>query len=126
VSVITVSKVLSFKKGEGIATAGRIPEDGEFFQDHFPDFPILPGVLAVELLKQSAECYLEGGTLGTGRKRTLKQLRDVKFSSYLKPGAEWEAELTLVSEQNQESSWRAKLLHAGRLACSARFILTES
>ena len=123
-SALAVSKVLAFKPGEGITTAGSIPEDGEFFKDHFPDFPILPGVLAVELLKQSAECYLNGGVLEPGRRQLLKQVRDVKFCSYLKPGAEWEAELTLTHEEAGESNWRAKLFHAGRLACSARFILS--
>ena len=124
-SDVAVLEVLSFKKGEGIVTAGRIPEDGEFFKDHFPDFPVLPGVLAVELLKQSAECYLNGGDLSSGRRRALKQIRDVRFSSYLKPGDAWEAEVSLTAEQNGESSWRAKLLQGGRLACAARFILTE-
>ena len=54
-----IEKVDWLKKGEGIAAQGTVPQSAEFFQDHFPDFPVLPGVLMLEILKQTAETYLQ-------------------------------------------------------------------
>lgn len=111
-------KILWNRVGEGIAAIGKVPVDAEFFQDHFPDFPVLPGVLSLEILKKTAESYLSKKT------RVIKAL-NVKFVSYLKPGDEWESQLRLLSQNAAESRWDAKLFHQGKAAVSAKFFLSE-
>lgn len=143
---LSVEKVLWIKHGQGIAAAGHIPKESEFFKDHFPDFPILPGVLALEMLKQTAECYLRAeahqvprplavpeqpvparaGDESHGRHFFLKQIRATRFSIYLKPGDKWESQLELVSEANGETHWNARLLHKGQTAVTAQLTLAES
>ncbi len=109
---------ISFRKeGEAVTASGRIPETAEFFQDHFPGFPVLPGVLALEILKRTAEAH------GTQQRRRLKKVAQVKFSSYLKPGDEWESQVTLVKQGNGESEFSARLFSRGRNAVSAHFTL---
>ena len=88
--------MLWVKDGEGIAACGRIPEDSEFFKDHFPGFPVLPGVLALEMFKQTAERYLESLAGNVEQHYFLKQIRATRFSKYLRPGDEWESRLTIL------------------------------
>ena len=103
-----------WKEGGGSGASGRIPQDAEFFQDHFPCFPVLPGVVALDLLKQTAE-------YGGGKK--LVAILRVKFSSYLKPGDEWESRAERVATgRKNEVEYAAKLLHAGKAAVTARLI----
>ncbi len=123
VSPLAVEKVLWIRPGEGIATQGRIPERSEFFQDHFPDFPVLPGVLALEMLKQTAELYLAQVAGHHGEHYFLKQIRSTRFSTYLKPGDEWESRLKLVSQEGAQTRWTAELLHEGKTAVSAQLTL---
>jgi 3-hydroxyacyl-[acyl-carrier-protein] dehydratase len=124
-SKLAIEKVLWVKEGEGITACGRIPEDSAFFQDHFPGFPVLPGVLALEMLKQTAERYLEALPGSEGQHYFLKQIRATRFSKYLRPGDEWESRLTLTQTAGEETSWDAKLFHLGEVAVSAKLVLAK-
>ncbi|MBI3316400.1 MAG: hypothetical protein HYZ85_00145 [Candidatus Omnitrophica bacterium] len=119
-----IEKVFWAKKGKGISAAGQIPPDEEFFQDHFPGFPVLPGVLAIEMLRQSAELYFEITEPGHRRQLSLKKIKSAKFSHYLKPGDAWQSELELISEEEGKSVWNGRVLHQGRPAMAAAFELT--
>ena len=121
---LSIQKVIEIEPGQGIRTAGRIPQNSEFFQDHFPDFPILPGVLALEILKQTAEYYLKNTSEFETKRYFLKQVQAVKFSHYLKPGDEWESRLVLISEEEGQTRWNAKLYHQKKIAVSAELILS--
>lgn len=123
---LSVEKILFCKLGEGISATGKIPEESEFFKDHFPGFPVLPGVLALEMLKQTAECYLQQQEKDNPVRHFLKQIRATKFHQYLKPGDCWTSELKLTAYENHESHWEAKLFNEGKLAVSAKLVLAPS
>lgn len=110
--------ILWNRPGEGIAASGQVPVSAEFFRDHFPDFPVLPGVLSLDILKNTAEAYL-------GKKCSVSKIVQVKFSSYLKPGDGWESQLKLLAQNGVESKWDAKLTHQNKTAASAKFFLRE-
>jgi 3-hydroxyacyl-[acyl-carrier-protein] dehydratase len=122
---LAIDKVLWIKEGAGISACGRIPEDSEFFQDHFPGFPVLPGVLALEMLKQTAERYLASLPGGEGQHYFLKQIRATRFSKYLRPGDEWESRLMLTQDGGEETTWDAKLFYHGEVAVSAKLTLAK-
>ncbi len=122
---LAVEKVLWVHLGKGIAASGRIPKQSEFFQDHFPGFPVLPGVLALEMLKQTAEIYLNQINEDNKKHYYLKRIFATKFSKYLMPGDEWESRLELVKDEADETQWSAKLLHGGKVAVSAQLILSS-
>jgi len=63
----------------------------EYLGDHFPGFPILPGVLMLETMVQAARRLLgrgEGGPLVLGRVRALK------YGAMVRPGEALEVEVT--------------------------------
>jgi len=124
-STLAIDKVLWVKEGEGITACGRIPEDSAFFQDHFPGFPVLPGVLALEMLKQTAERYLEALPDSAGQHYFLKQIRATRFTRYLRPGDEWESRLMLTKTVGDETAWDAKLYYHGEVAVSAKLTLAK-
>ncbi|MCM8775601.1 MAG: hypothetical protein NC930_04525 [Candidatus Omnitrophica bacterium] len=111
------------KPGEGIAASGHIPEQSEFFQDHFPGFPVLPGVLALEMLKKTAEHYLSVTNAEDQGYYFLKQIRATRFLTYLKPGDEWESRLHLMSSEGNQTRWKAELFHKGKVAVTAELTL---
>ncbi len=105
------------------SSSGRIPADAEFFQDHFPDYPVLPGVLALEILKRTAEMALNRLHASHEKSFSLQRIQSVKFSHFLRPGDAWESRLKLVAEDSSHSSWQARLLHQGKVAVSAEMRL---
>ncbi len=124
-TTLAIEKVLWMRPGEGIAACGRIPAESEFFKDHFPDFPVLPGVLALEMLKQTAERYLACQVSGEGQHYFLKQIRATRFTKYLRPGDEWESRLMLMQSEGEDTVWDAKLFYRGEAAVSAKLTLAK-
>ncbi len=110
------------REEKSVTSAGMVAADEEFFQDHFPEFPVVPGVMTLEILKRTAEKYFNDSSAAFA----LSEIRNVKFSSYLRPGDSWEARVDLVSNQGAFSEWKAKLICSGRTACSAQFKLRRS
>ena len=49
-----VDKITSLEPGKSIETIKALSLAEEYLADHFPTFPVLPGVLMLEALTQSA------------------------------------------------------------------------
>ncbi len=111
----------------GAAAEGTIPADAEFFQDHFPEFPILPGVLTLEILRKTIAGYFESRETGAGESLKLRQVRAVKFSHYLRPGARWRSRVERTGDEGGLSQWRGELRNeAGEIAAAAKFVFEKA
>jgi 3-hydroxyacyl-[acyl-carrier-protein] dehydratase len=64
----------------------------EYLADHFPTFPVLPGVLMVETMVQAARQML--ADRGDPR-LVLGEVRALKFGSFVRPGEALEVEVTV-------------------------------
>ena len=51
---LLVDRVLEFTPRESITAIKNVTINEPFFQGHFPDFPVMPGVLIIEALAQTA------------------------------------------------------------------------
>jgi uncharacterized membrane protein len=80
------------KTGNSACVEFSIPGTSAYFDGHFPEFPILPAVAQIDLTTRFAAKYL-----GTGI--GISQIRRVKFSSLIRPGAP----LSLNLEKNDTS-----------------------
>ena len=87
---------------DGLATGYyRVPTDLSIFKDHFPSFPILPGVLMIEATVQVARILFKNPTL------VLKEAKAVRYGSIIQPGATIKIE---VESQNTENwTYRGQL-----------------
>jgi len=63
----------------------------EYLADHFPSFPVLPGVLMVETMVQAARRMLadRGDT-----RLVLGEVKGLKFGSFVRPGETLQVEVT--------------------------------
>lgn len=68
----------------------------EYLADHFPTFPVLPGVMMLEAATQAAGWLLHHRTGFACSMAVLKEARNVKYGQFVAPGDELriEAELT--------------------------------
>lgn len=89
-----VDRVLE-QSADRIVTLKHVTAAEEYLQDHFPSFPVLPGVMMLEALVQAAQRLLaprHPGPLALGRVRALK------FGRFVKPGSTLRIEVSLHKE----------------------------
>ncbi len=94
-----VDRVAEVKKNESLTAFYTLKGSEEFLKDHFNGFPVMPGVLLLESLKQAASKLL---ILSEGSKASFYRLvsaEEVKFGQFVKPGSELKIFARLVRKE---------------------------
>lgn len=68
----------------------------EYLADHFPTFPVLPGVLMLEAVVQAAGWLLHHRTHFSRSMAVLKEARNVKYGNFVAPGNFLRVEVDLL------------------------------
>ena len=97
---ILIDKVVSLEIGRQIKTVKNVSLAEEYLADHFPTFPVLPGVLLLEGLIESASWLVRQTENFAHSMILLEQARNVKYKSFLAPGAwiEYTVEAKAIEE----------------------------
>jgi len=97
---ILIDKVVSLETGTQIKAAKSVSLAEEYLADHFPTFPVLPGVLLLQGLIESASWLVREAENFEHSMILLEQARNVKYKSFLAPGAriEYTVEAKVIEE----------------------------
>ncbi len=82
---ILVDRILEMIPGQSIKALKYVNPDEEYFKDHFPGFPIVPGVLLSEMMAQCAGKCLDAEMLARG-KAMLARITRADFRHWVRPG----------------------------------------
>src|SRR5687767_15962002 len=81
-----VDQILELTQGQRIVTAKHLTLGEEYLADHFPSFPVLPGVLMLEALTQSAAWLVRASSDFRHSIIVLREVKAIKYGSFLEPG----------------------------------------
>ena len=94
-----------------------------FFQGHYPEFPLVPGVLLCEAAMQAGAVLLSKHPKGEGVP-VAGRLNDVKFKRMIRPGDTILIETTLDERMGDAFFLSAKINCDGKLAVTLSFAVT--
>src|SRR5262245_39868202 len=97
--------------------------DEWFFQGHYPEFPLVPGVLLCEAAMQAGAVLLSKHVKGDGVP-VAGRLNDVKFKRMIRPGDTIVIETTLDERMSDTFYLSSKVNCDGRLAVTLKFAVT--
>lgn len=81
-----VDRIIEFFPGERLVSVKAVSTAEEYLADHFPTFPVLPGVLMLEALVESAAWLVREWQAFTPHVILLRQARNVTFRRFVRPG----------------------------------------
>ena len=117
--------ITELQRGVKITAVKLLRAEEDYLQDHFPRFPVMPGVLMLEAMFQasawlvrSSEDFKHGAVL-------LKEARNVKYSDFVTPGEELIVTAELLKQDDATSTLKAQGTLRGNVAVSARLILAK-
>ncbi|MFN0017966.1 MAG: 3-hydroxyacyl-ACP dehydratase FabZ family protein [Pirellulaceae bacterium] len=113
-------------RGEGqIVCKKTFRAEEFFFQGHYPDFPIVPGVILCEAAMQAGAVLLSGEILpGEKKIPVVGRLREVKFKRMVKPGETILIDASLNERVQDAFFLSAKVTVDGKLAATLNFVVT--
>ncbi len=122
---LLIDRVLEFSANDCIKVIKNVTINEPFFQGHFPDEPVMPGVLIVEAIAQAAGIlYSKSHQQKPGFKNMfyLAGLNNVKFKQMVVPGDQLNIHVKIIG--NKTSFWRmdGEVFVDNKLACSAEIL----
>jgi len=123
-----IDTITSWDPGKSGVALKNVSLTEDFFDDHFPLMPVMPGVLMVEGMAQLAGLVLsEGVRLETGRpvKAIMGAIERAKFRQLVKPGdsVEYRAEILSTNEASGRAHITAQVNGQRVADCTLLFTL---
>jgi 3-hydroxymyristoyl/3-hydroxydecanoyl-(acyl carrier protein) dehydratase len=121
-----VDKISEVEKGQSITAFFTLKGNEEFLQDHFENFPVMPGVLLLESLKQAATLLLGGWQNSDNTHFRLDEVQEVKFGQFVKPGSLLRIFARLVEKKGHRASLEGRMDLVGESGSPIGRALTAS
>ena len=118
---ILIDKIVSLETGERLCAVKSVSLAEEYLADHFPTFPVLPGVLLLEGLVEAAGWLVRATEHFAHSMILLEQARNVKYKSFLAPGSQVEYRVEAKTIEERVSSFTGRGSVDGQTIVEARF-----
>ena len=117
---LLVDRVIEREEGKKIVAIKNVTINEPFFQGHFPEFPIMPGVLIVEAMAQVAGLMVM--SKDSDSLPLFASIDNVKFKTPIKPGDQIRFEVEVIKIKGNFVRTAGKALVDGKVAAEAEFM----
>lgn len=118
-----LDRITELQAGVRIEATKSLTLAEEYLADHFPLFPVMPGVLMLEAMTQCGAWLVRASEDFAHSIVTLAEARAVKYADFVKPGQTLTVKAELVGQDERESKLKVQGAVNGAVSVSARLTL---
>jgi len=124
---LLVDRILSLEEDGRIVGVKNVSYNEHFFQGHYPDYPIMPGMLQLEALAQVAGVLLLKTLEHTGKVAMLVSMDSVRLRRPVLPGDQLTLEAEAVRVRSSYAQVNVRATVGSEVACEAemKFMMVE-
>ncbi|TMJ02162.1 MAG: beta-hydroxyacyl-ACP dehydratase [Alphaproteobacteria bacterium] len=120
---LLIDRIVDLKLGDQtIRTEATVPTNSTIFEGHFPGHPLMPGVLLIETMAQTAGWLLIAMTKFT-RIPLLAAVKEAKLRTVVTPGQVLNVSAKIVHDGSGFAITKADIACDGKPVCSAELTL---
>jgi 3-hydroxyacyl-[acyl-carrier-protein] dehydratase len=118
-----LDRVVAIEPGKSITAIKTLSLAEEYLADHFPRFPVMPGVLMLEAMTQAAAWTVRLGEDFAHSIVVLRTARNVKYGDFVEPGRTLTVTAEVVSQDATTTKVKASGSVGDRTSLTARLVL---
>jgi 3-hydroxyacyl-[acyl-carrier-protein] dehydratase len=124
-----IDKIVEVEPGKRLQAVKHLTLGEEYLADHFPTFPVMPGVLMLQTLVEAGAWLLRIQEDFCHSVITLREAKNVKYGHFMQPGRSMRVSVELVdqadSPEGKLASIKGKGEVEGTATVSARLTLVR-
>lgn len=118
-----IDRVLELTPGASITAVKCLTMAEEYLADHFPRFPVMPGVLMLQAMTDASTILVAASEDFAHSIVTLKEAKNVRFADFVQPGRTLTVTAKIVKMDEREVELKAQGTLEGRTAVNGRLVL---
>src|SRR5437588_7953353 len=118
-----VDRILEVQPGRSIRTVKQLTLGEEYLADHFPTFPVMPGVLMLQTLVETGAWLLRISEDFRYSMIVLREARNVKYGTFMEPGRRMMVSAEIVEDNGTLATFKGKGEVEGQATVTAQLIL---
>ena len=119
---LLVDRIIELKPGERAVGIKNVTANESFFQGHFPDYPVMPGVLIVEAIAQVGAVAMLSLPELAGQIALFAGIEKVRFKRQVKPGDTIRLEVQMGKIRRSIGTGTGTATVDGQVACTGEFM----
>lgn len=125
---LLVDEIIEMELGKRIVGVKNIRQDEYWFKGHFPNYPVVPGVLIIEMLAQTGGVCVLAMPENKGKLAFLTGVEKARFKHQVKPGDKLVLEVEMVRMRSNYGVGNAVAKVNGDVAAQAeiRFVIADA
>lgn len=118
-----LDRILELEPGVRITAIKRLRPEEDYLKDHFPRFPVMPGVLMLEAMYQAGAWLVKQSEGFAHSMVVLREARNIKYSDFVTPGRELLVSAEILKQDESLTTLKAQGTIDGNIAVNGRLIL---
>ncbi|MGH7171206.1 MAG: 3-hydroxyacyl-ACP dehydratase FabZ family protein [Gemmataceae bacterium] len=120
-----IDRIVEVQPGKSLQARKYLTLGEEYLADHFPTFPVMPGVLMLETLVEAGAWLLRLTDNFASSVVVLREAKGVKYGTFMEPGRNMAISVELVERGDGLATFKGKGEMEGQNTVSARLILAH-
>lgn len=122
---LLIDRIVELEPGSQITAVKNLTMAEEYLADHFPQFPVMPGVLMLEAMTQAAAWLIRISEDFAHSMVVLRQANNVKYGQFVEPGQTLTVTAQILKQDERETKVKAQGTLDGRPTVSGRLVLAR-
>lgn len=113
----------SYTPGERLEGVKNVSYSEDYLEDHFPEFPVLPGVFMLEAATQAAAWLLRITDDFADSVIVLREAKNIKYANFVQPGQKLRVAVEQIKKEDRLATFKVAGSVDGKSTITGRIVL---